>query len=298
MDFDKITLLLKEKSGPLHPEATETPARLAPLANIRAVLFDVYGTLLISGSGDIGVAAAHPRGEALADTLQQAGFHLKEPDDVIRQGPEDMQAVVKAYHGRQREQGADFPEVDIREVWETLLGQWSGEGQFLKQPEPWPILEIAVDFECRVNPVWPMPEAESCLDALHAKGLPLGIVSNAQVFTPLLFPALMGRRLDELGFSEELCLWSYQIRRAKPSRAMFADVLEVLQREHAISPQEVLYVGNDMRNDIWTAQSAGCRSALFAGDRRSLRLREKDPDCAGLEPDLVLTRLSQLPPLL
>ena len=54
-------------------------------------------------------------------------------------------------------------------------------------------------------------------------------------------------------------------------------------------------VGNDVRNDILAARRAGLRGALFAGDARSLRLRRDDPACAGLEPDLVLTELPQLP---
>jgi hypothetical protein len=35
-------------------------------------------------------------------------------------------------------------------------------------------------------------------------------------------------------------------------------------------------------------------TALFAGDRRSLRLRKDDPSCRLLTPDLVITDLGQL----
>ncbi len=38
----------------------------------------------------------------------------------------------------------------------------------------------------------------------------------------------------------------------------------------------------------------GLKTALFAGDQRSLRLREHDPRCSTLEPDLIITKLSQL----
>jgi putative hydrolase of the HAD superfamily len=53
-------------------------------------------------------------------------------------------------------------------------------------------------------------------------------------------------------------------------------------------------VGNDMLKDIWPAARLGCKTALFAGDRRSLRLREDDERCRELEPDLVVDDLSQL----
>ena len=49
-----------------------------------------------------------------------------------------------------------------------------------------------------------------------------------------------------------------------------------------------------MLNDIWTASQAGLKTALFAGDQRSLRLRETDDRCQGLEPDVVITELNQL----
>jgi len=60
----------------------------------------------------------------------------------------------------------------------------------------------------------------------------------------------------------------------------------------------VLYVGNDVRNDVAPARSCGCRTALFAGDRRSLRERSDEPDCAGVRADVTLTALEQLPRVL
>ena len=65
-----------------------------------------------------------------------------------------------------------------------------------------------------------------------------------------------------------------------------------------IQPVSVLYLGNDMLNDIYPARTVGFQTALFAGDRRSLRLRKDDPRCAALSPDLVVTDLGQLPQLI
>jgi len=49
-----------------------------------------------------------------------------------------------------------------------------------------------------------------------------------------------------------------------------------------------------MRNDMGPAARLGFRTALFAGDARSLRRREGDPWCAGIVPDLVVTDLVDL----
>ena len=49
-----------------------------------------------------------------------------------------------------------------------------------------------------------------------------------------------------------------------------------------------------MLNDISAASRAGFKTALFAGDRRSLRLREGDPRVRGIMPDRVARRLEDL----
>jgi putative hydrolase of the HAD superfamily len=49
-----------------------------------------------------------------------------------------------------------------------------------------------------------------------------------------------------------------------------------------------------MLKDIWPATRLGFKTALFAGDRRSLRLREDDERCRVLQPDLVIDQLEQL----
>jgi putative hydrolase of the HAD superfamily len=71
--------------------------------------------------------------------------------------------------------------------------------------------------------------------------------------------------------------------------------VERLHQQYGILPEDTLYVGNDMLNDIWPAAQCGLKTSLFAGDQRSLRLRETDPRCSDLEPDVIITKLSQLP---
>jgi putative hydrolase of the HAD superfamily len=56
----------------------------------------------------------------------------------------------------------------------------------------------------------------------------------------------------------------------------------------------VLYVGNDMLHDVLPAAAMGFRTALFAGDRRSLRRREGDARVASVTPDVVVLQLRDL----
>ena len=67
-----------------------------------------------------------------------------------------------------------------------------------------------------------------------------------------------------------------------------------MKKNHGIALEETVYVGNDMLNDIYCAKQAGCKTVLFAGDQQSLRLRENDERCLAIEPDAVVSSLSQL----
>ena len=128
---------------------------------------------------------------------------------------------------------------------------------------------------------------------LRERGFLLGMVSNAQFFTPILFEALWGDSAEAFGFDPDLQYYSYQFGRGKPSLTMFDAAAESL-RKRGVAADEVVFVGNDMLNDVVPARGVGFRAALFAGDSRSLRLREEDPRVAGVVPDLVLTDLEQL----
>lgn len=75
---------------------------------------------------------------------------------------------------------------------------------------------------------------------------------------------------------------------------MFETCLDAIQQNQGVQSHQILYVGNDMLNDILPASKTGFRTALFAGDARSLRLRSDEAACRGLEPDTVLTDLRQL----
>lgn len=64
--------------------------------------------------------------------------------------------------------------------------------------------------------------------------------------------------------------------------------------QKSITPRQTLYVGNDMLNDILPAAQVGFRTALFAADKRSLRLRKDDPRVSQTVPDIVVTNLEEV----
>jgi putative hydrolase of the HAD superfamily len=194
-----------------------------------------------------------------------------------------LNRAIESAHRTARRKGIDYPEVDIVRVWGQVLG--SNDIQRLR--------DFALEVELILNPVYPMPGLDDLLLACHEKTVPMGIISNAQFYTVHLLERFLGTTLERRGFDRRLCFFSWREGHAKPSTFMFQRVKAVLLGM-GIPAASVLYVGNDMQNDILPAVSVGLKTALFAGDRRSLRLRKTDDRCKELRPDLIVTDLRQL----
>ncbi len=278
-------------SRPLEPIATGHPPKLNKLRGVRAVLFDVYGTLLISGSGEVGTARKSAKEDAFTEALETVGLAPTGPVKAALQYSFDL---IEERHAAGRCQGIDYPEIDIVEIWQAVLQRLFQDGAIPQIPhDPDHMKRLAVEYEARTNPVWPMPGLADCLAGLVDAGLPMGIVSNAQFYTRELFPAFLERSTDDCGFAPDLQIYSYEQGHAKPGEGLYRLAAERLAARQ-IAPAETLYVGNDMLNDIAPAHRVGFRTALFAGDSRSLRLRTDDSRVDGIRPDLVVTQLLDL----
>jgi len=282
MDKEK----LKSHLRPMTPQHTPLARKGGLRRPIRCLLCDIYGTLLISGSGDIGIGRRQEVESAEDASLGKllAEFGIRRPPAMLRQ---DLQDAVAEDHQRKRAQGIDYPEVKIEEIWAAIL-PFGGEEK---------IRAFAARWEMVVNPVWPMPGLRALMAACRAGGVLLGIISNAQFYTPLVFELLLGAGVERLGFDGRLIQFSYQCGRAKPSPVLFATAIDTLAAM-GIAGEHAAFIGNDMRNDIAPAHAAGLQTVLFAGDARSLRLRQDDPCCRDLQPDLQITHLNQLASLI
>ena len=248
---------------------------------VRAVVFDIYGTLFISASGG-NTPEQLPQGRR---PLLHRLLNKYDLSTTIGKLLKDLQREIDRQHDSSRQRGIIYPEVDILQIWRRVLP--------LEDPEE--IRRFAVEFEFIANPVYPMPHLARFLARCAGSEARMGIISNAQYYTPYLFEWLLGADLNQLGFDPELVLLSYRVGLAKPSAELFRRCAAKLDR-CGIDPPEVVYVGNDMLKDIYPARACGFQTALFAGDRRSLRLHSDSPRCTGLEPDLIITDLEQLLP--
>ena len=271
--------LIDKYTRPLFPQETGLKVKGRLKQKIQGVLFDVYGTLFISASGDIGHLAQETPGlTGLEALLRRYGF--KETPQMIRN---TLVSTIKRQHQIKKAMGIEHPEIEIEKIWMEILGI----------DEVTTAKEFGLEWELLTNPVYPMPNVKKVLSLCKRRNFAMGLISNAQFYTPYIFEWLLGTPLNGLGFDAELIILSYRIGHAKPSALLFQKAREEL-RAKGISAGAVLYVGNDMLNDIYPAKAIGFQTALFAGDKRSLRLRQDHPQCKGLGADLILTDLVQL----
>ncbi|MES2439977.1 MAG: HAD family hydrolase [Verrucomicrobiota bacterium] len=219
-------------------------------ARFRAVVFDIYGTLLIAPGG--GVKPDPLTDPVLRDILRQSGHEPPASPSA------DLHAAVLRHHAAA---GVPHPEIDLRILWREILNL----------PPDTDTTLLVRTLEDAWHPATPMPGAEKFIQRLAAKGLSLGLLSNAQSNT-----------LSTLGpvsdlFAPELTILSYQHGISKPDASLFLTLADRLAGR-GISPAETLYIGNDPLHDIVPAAAAGFRTALFTGHPASLRPGECRPD--------------------
>lgn len=284
----------------IKPIATAEKPQLTKLDNIKAVIFDIYGTLLVSSSGDINQAEIS--GNNLKQALREANIEFVDPamekDD--KSIADLLATFVKMIHQHQdklREKGIPFPEVDIRKVWEDLVAHAVAKDILKVSPDS-DLLKLTFIFELLSNKVYPMPEMNNIIHHFKQAGLPLGIVSNAQFYTPIMMNFFQSGKVADAAFIDhfdpDLSVFSYKILKAKPDKSIFEPMLKNLEKKYNITPEESVFVGNDMYKDVYPASLSGMKTIFFAGDQRSLRLREDQKEVEGLKPDAVITELEQL----
>jgi putative hydrolase of the HAD superfamily len=238
------------------------PAPVLPKA-CRAVIFDIYGTLLIAPPG--GVQPDPFVDPVLREILRS--FDCNPPTSPSG----ELHAAVLRHHAAA---GVEFPEIDLRVLWREILDL----------PQGTDLTALVEALEAAWHPARPMPGAEQAIGILSRSGLSLGLLSNAQCNT---LAALGG--ISDL-FAPELTILSYQHGMAKPSPALFQILTDRLAGR-GITPDETLFVGNDPLHDILPAAAAGFQTALFTGHPDSVRPGE----CV---PDLVITKWSELVPFI
>jgi putative hydrolase of the HAD superfamily len=278
-EIEKYAIAIRKRLPPRYNiEKGKLKPKLKNIEGIKAILIDVYGTFITSPAD--GLLEMNEE-VSLRKTIKEFGLNIS-----FKKLKEQYYEGIVQEIERKARGGIKHPEVVIENIWSSILKSINAKGVNK--------FKIAYFFDWNSDRNKLYPNAFETLNTLKQNGLKLGIVSNAQFYTPLnltlsLRKASSGKIKNWKDFFDpRLCTFSYKQGFSKPNKQVFA------KHKKIFKSSEMIMVGNDILKDIGTAKKSGLNTVLFAGDKKSLRLRSKDPQTKGVKPDAVITDWKQL----
>ncbi len=235
--------------------------------NIKAIVFDINGTL-IDIQTDEGNEEVY-RGISHFLTYQGIQTHRWEVRDEYFQLMDEQRKAS----------GEAFPEIDVVELWREYLRRRPEACRAL-HPEKlkWMPLFLAEMYRgisrCRLQLY---PEVKNVLDELSRR-YRLAALSDAQSAW-----ALPEMRAVGIGGYFQPIIVSGDCGYRKPDSRIFRVVLDKLR----VSPENVLFVGNDMYHDIYGAGQVGMKTVFFSSNQGRKKVD-------GVEPDYIIYRFAEM----
>lgn len=293
---------------PQVPAPTPVKARptLAPLPDVKAVLWDVYGTLLRTPDGAF---TLFPEPElrlhvALEKTIQE--FNMW--NSMYRKPGPPWQSLIQQYRDyaeRLRmlptKRKGDFTDVNLVHIWRAVLDRLFdkdytydsatlGDADELSE-------KIAWFFHRNLQATIARPGALEAITELAERGVLQGVFADGQPFTLLQ----LTRDLQRQGLSKaiyeffpagrNLLSWKMGIR--KPSQSLYQQAIMQLQ-DSGVQPHEILHISCRLQTDLVPAKAAGLKTALLAAEKTGLEAASKFIKDPQTRPDRLLTEMSQI----
>ena len=305
--FRQLDVRLSNKIVP-EPVPADVNPQITDLSGVRAVFWDVYGTLCGVSVGDLqrtleyGDRLAQTAGAAIEEFQLAPALTQLYPDRSANIALRDryLQFIAES-HERSRTAGIEYPEVVIEQIWQWILEDCRQVGYVSGFDEP--LLDTAYRaayfFDASIQHNYLYPGIADCLTKLSEMHLVQGIISNAQFYTPIQLRRLLREELHrdsvelEDFFDASLVFFSYELGYSKPNPGAFQKANRILVQQ-GIKPEQIVYIGNDMLNDVWSAAQAGWRTILLAADQTQTTMRDDEPICTQLQPDAVVTKAESI----
>jgi FMN phosphatase YigB (HAD superfamily) len=291
---------------PAAPEVDPPKAKphLKRLRGIRAVLWNVYGTLLAVPGGEL--YFEHPQKLQMDVALDKTVQEFKMWGSMTRKPGQPSEYLGQLYAMALAEQrvstgGEKHPEVVAERVWEALIkkllqkeykfdaGFYGALNEFSRK--------VAYFFHASLQGSGCYPGTAQTLQALARAGLTQGLLADGQCFTSVQLQRGLAQqdetaRLDEL-VPPDLRFLSCDVRARKPSERLFRHALQTLA-DKGLTASEVLHVSSRLQTDLVPARRLGMKTALFAGDRASLQATPEQLNEPTSRPKVLLTELVQI----
>lgn len=292
---------------PPTPESASARPGIKLLPGVKCVLWNVYGTLLNIFQGEI--LFQHPKDIVMDVALDKTIQEFKMWASMSRKPGQPSAYMKVIYDQVMMEQmgigmpgGEKFPEKLSEKVWESIVnklfqkdykfdvGHYGSLNEYSKK--------IAYFFHASLQGTAAYPGGVEAVRTLSEIGIRQGLFSEGQCFTPAqVRRAILNEEpgLDpDLMIDRKLRILSCEVGARKPSDRMFKKALEVT-KSAGLQPEQVLFVSNRLEQDLGHGRKVGFRTALFVGDKSTLQAKPEQLKDPNLRPDLLLTRLDELP---
>ena len=277
---------------------------LVRLPEVRAVLWNVYGTLVAITGGEL--LFEHPTAFVMNNALDKTVQEFKMWASMTRKPGQPSEYLSQIYNQILREQqvappGERHPEAAAERVWEAILKRllqkdYKFDAGFFGALNEYS-RKVAYFFHASLQGTACYPGAAEALRHVSAAELTQGLLADGQCFTTVQLQRGLAAQDADLKLDDvldgDLRMLSYEGRGRKPSERLFRPALNALL-DKGVEPNEVLHVGSRISQDLAPAHRLGMRTALFAGDRASLQATPEQLKDANLRPDVLLTELNQI----
>ena len=291
--------------APPEPQPVKAEPHCDPLPGIKAVLWNVYGTLIRIADGVLlhETPDAIRMEVALDKTISEFNMWnsmTRKPGapwaymfSMYRKIVEELQMAGTRRKG-------DVPEINSAVIWRKIIGKLAqkeyiyDEGQYGDEDSL--SEKVAYYFHSALQGHAAAPDAAATLIRLANAGIRQGILADAQCFT--MVQLISDLRVQDPAasltqFRPELLIQSFREGVRKPSMSLFAAAFRSL-KSLGLAPADVLYVSSKVADDLAVAKSVGFHTAVYAGEKLGLSLTVDDLQNPDTCPDRLLTRLSQI----
>ena len=293
---------------PEAPDAVPVKATpyLKPFAEVRAVIWSLYGMLLRIGDGRLHLL--HPQPMPMQIALEKTIHEFNMWNSMSRKPGQPWEYMLQQYTRLVEDERlaasprkGESTEVDAAKVWAKIIERL-GQKEYQWDEDLYGELEeysekIAYFFHSFLQGVAAMPDAYSTLMAVCGAGFTQGIVGDGQVFSLLQLTRALRKQgtlpsLRDL-FPTGTVSLSYQAGVRQPAASLFERTVKEFAR-NGLEPKEIVYISPRLGEELAVARKLGLRTALFCGDQHSLQAAKDEVNRPELRPDRILTGLSQV----
>jgi putative hydrolase of the HAD superfamily len=234
---------------------------------VHAVLFDLGHTLVDFTRTQEALHAAYEQIKARIEAV------------AYMEVPELLDLVERVAGGVDRLVEQSYRERRLEELNQAQLFREALSGIGFDLPDDTIDHIVQLDHSAWSNSLSADPEVLQTLDQLRSDAYAMGVVSNVS-----LYPDLMQKDLERLGLAQFLkaAVFSSEVGYRKPDARIFRVALERV----GVEPQEAVFVGDRLHDDVGGAQAVGIRAV----QTRQFRA-EEDPEA---NPDAVIDHLREL----